>query len=80
MANKKRLKDPDWLFTVLTALVKKEGGSLRIHDKDMIEVTKKDVVGLFYDKKESCIILKLVSPAEVFGVSNITNTSSDLDN
>ena len=41
----KRLDDSQWLFTVLTALVKKNGGELKITEETVLEVSKKDVVG-----------------------------------
>ena len=44
MSNKKLLEDSEWLFTVLTALVKKEGGELKISDKDLLTVSKKEMI------------------------------------
>ena len=80
MSNKKLLEDSEWLFTVLTALVKKEGGELKISDKDLLTVSKKDVIGLFYDKKDNCTILKLVNHAEIFGSALSPTIAEDLDN
>ncbi len=80
MAKKKLLEDSEWLFTILTALVKKQGGELKIADEDLLSVSKKDLVGLFYDKKESCTVLKLIDPSEVFGVSASITTDDELDN
>ena len=80
MAKKKLLEDSEWLFTMLTALVKKQGGELRIKDEELESVSKKDIVGLFYDKKDNCTVLKLVNPAEVFGTSPIMVADDDLEN
>jgi len=80
MADKKLLEDPQWLFTVLTALVKREGGELRISDEDLLSVSKKDIVGLFYDKKDACVVLRLVSAAEVFGGLADEPADDKLDN
>ena len=80
MANKKLLEDPEWLFTVLTSLVKKEGGELRLSDKELLSVSKKDIVGLFYDKKSSCTILKLITPTELMAGHMAPSSDDDLDN
>jgi hypothetical protein len=80
MADKKLLEDSEWLFTMLTAILKREGGTLKIPDEQMMEVSKKDIVGLFYDKRDNCTILKLVNPAEVFGESISSIVDSKLDN
>ena len=79
MAEKKLLEDADWLFSMLTALVKKEGGEIRIFDDDLMLVGKQDIIGLYYDKKQNCTILKLVSPAEVFNNKTII-PNDELDN
>ena len=49
---RKRLSDSDWLFTVLTALVKRSGGELRVGQEDLLDVSKKDFIGLYLDKKD----------------------------
>jgi hypothetical protein len=61
----KRLNDAEWLFTVLTALVKRNGGELRILEEELLEVSKKDFVGLYWDKPNSSILLKLVGPGDL---------------
>ena len=43
MAKKKLLEDSEWLFTILTALVKKQGGELKIADEDLLSVNKKEI-------------------------------------
>ncbi len=80
MADEKLLEDSEWLFAVLTALVKREGGELRIKDEDLLAVSKKDIVGLFYDKKDNCTVFKLVNPAEVFGATMGCQNDDNLDN
>jgi len=79
MAKKKLLEDSDWLFTMLAAVVKRSGGELRMPDEDLLSVSKKDIIGLFYDKEDNCTVLKLVNPSEVFGKS-LALTDNDLDN
>ena len=48
------LKNRDHLFTFLTAIVKKNGGELRLTEEEIIRVQKSDLVSLTYDleKKE----------------------------
>jgi len=80
MANKKLLEDSEWLFTMLTAILKREGGVLKVSDEQLLEVTKKDIVGLYYDKKDNCTILKLVNPAEILGKSISELPDNDFEN
>lgn len=52
------LKDDQFMLTLLTALVKREGGEIRISEETMIEVTTTDIVTLGWDTKTSEIVLK----------------------
>ena len=54
----KNLSDKKYIFTLLTALVKKSGGELRLSADELAEVTSKDVVSLLYDTKTSEIVLR----------------------
>jgi hypothetical protein len=80
MADKKLLEDPEWLFSMLAAIMKREGGEIKVSDEELLDVSKKDIVGLFYDKRDSCIILRLINPAEVFGNSVDSLMGDKLDN
>lgn len=51
------LKDEQMLFTLLTALVKRSGGEIRISEDEMDSVVKKDMVMLYYDKSNKELIL-----------------------
>ena len=55
---KSYLGDPKYLFTLLTAIVKRDGGGLVITEVDMLKVSSKDMVTLAYDRKNSSIILQ----------------------
>ena len=44
-----KLSDNKYVFTLLTALIKREGGELRLAEGDLLSVTKEDVVTLLYD-------------------------------
>jgi len=51
------LNNEQMLFTILTALVKKSGGEIRITENEMDSVTTKDMVMMYYDKNNKEIIL-----------------------
>jgi hypothetical protein len=51
------LKDEQMLFTLLTALVKRSGGEIRISEDEMDSVVKRDMVMLYYDKNNKELIL-----------------------
>ncbi len=53
------LSDQQMLFTILTALVKKEGGEIKITEDEMDSVKKSDMMLMYYDKKKKQIILTL---------------------
>jgi hypothetical protein len=61
------LSSPAVLMTILTALVKKSGGEVRITDGELMSVTEYDVVSLYYDKKLGEMVLKVISPFSEFG-------------
>tara|TARA_Y100000310_G_scaffold158288_1_gene157715 strand:- start:4789 stop:5031 length:243 start_codon:yes stop_codon:yes gene_type:complete len=54
---KSYLSDPKYLFTLLTALVKKQGGRIEITEEDMVKVTTEDMVTLSYDRENRKVIL-----------------------
>ena len=51
------LSDPQMLFTLLTALVKKAGGKIIISEDEMDAVTPGDMMSMYYDKGAQEIIL-----------------------
>ena len=64
------LDDKQMLFTMLTALVKKNGGKLVLSESDMSSVSTKDMVMMYYDKNSNEIIL----------TTYILESKSDLNN
>tara|TARA_B100001029_G_C14668378_1_gene238203 strand:+ start:102 stop:323 length:222 start_codon:yes stop_codon:yes gene_type:complete len=52
------LKNEQYLMTLLTALIKREGGEVRISEETMVSVTKSDIVTLSYDTKTDEIVLR----------------------
>jgi len=53
------LNDKNMLFTLLTAIVKKSDGEIRISEDEMDAVTKKDMMMMYYDKNAKEVILSL---------------------
>ncbi len=59
------LNDKQYIFTLLTALVKRsEGQEIRITEEELVEVTKLDALALMWDPNTSEIVLK-VNPVNV---------------
>jgi len=52
------LNNRETIFTILTALVKKSGGELRISEEDLCKVKTSDLVTLLWDDKTSEIVLQ----------------------
>ena len=53
------LADKDTLFILLTSLIKRGGGELRITARELESVSKQDMVRLYYDKTTSDIVLSI---------------------
>jgi hypothetical protein len=53
------LDDKQMLFTLLTAILKKSGGEIRISENEMDSVVKKDMMMMYYDKAAKEIILTM---------------------
>jgi len=64
---KSPLNDQQMLFTMITALVKRAGGEIRITAEEMDSVTQKDMVLMYYDQALQEIILTtslITAPSE----------------
>ena len=62
MSERKRLlNDPQYLFVMLTAIVKKYGGEITITRDDLTCVTKSDLVSMSINPKTQDIILKAIT-------------------
>lgn len=61
------LKNEQYLMTLLTALIKREGGEVRISEETMISVTKSDIVTLSYDTKTDEVVLRSALMPEIQG-------------
>ena len=52
------LNNKETIFTILTAVVKKSGGELRISEKDLCSVKTTDLVTMLWDDKTNEIVLQ----------------------
>ena len=64
MANK-YLNDPDYLFSILTMLVKKNGGKITITEEEMKNVSTGDLIGMYYEPNTGNLILKEVDAEDI---------------
>tara|TARA_Y100000310_G_scaffold211849_1_gene212578 strand:- start:155 stop:388 length:234 start_codon:yes stop_codon:yes gene_type:complete len=62
---KKTLKSDEYVLALLTACIKKNGGEIKLTEEEIIDVTKTDLVGMFYDTKTEQLVLRIVDPEEV---------------
>ena len=77
----KILQDKESLFTMLVAIVKANGGTLKISEDDLLSVTKGDAVSLVYDKRTKEIILKVMSSGgNLIGHLSVVGDSEDYEN
>ena len=73
----KYLQDPEYLFSILTALVKKNGGKITISKKDMAQVSKGDLIGMYYEPKTDNLILKEVEPQDMLQAQTLIGDKID---
>ncbi len=73
----KYLQDPDYLFSILTILVKKNGGKIVLTEKEMKSVSTGDLIGMYFEPKTGNLILKEVDPQDMLRAQGIVNDSVD---
>ena len=61
----KYMQDPDFLFSVLAMMVKKNGGKITITEEEMKNVSKGDLIGMYYEPKTGDLILKQVEKEDM---------------
>lgn len=65
------LKDPDFLFTLLAAVMKRSNtGKLTISEEDILAVDMTEAVGLQYDRVNGEITLSFITAQELSERSN----------
>jgi ABC-type lipopolysaccharide export system ATPase subunit len=70
MSNK-YLNDPEYLFSIVTMLVKKNGGKITITEEEMKNVSKGDLIGMYYEPKTGNLILKEVEAEDMLQATSI---------
>ena len=73
----KYLQDPEYLFGILTILVKKNGGKITITEEEMQNVSKGDLIGMYYEPKTGNLILKEVDAEDMLKANSIINDKID---
>jgi hypothetical protein len=71
------LSDPDYLFSLLVVLVKKAGGKLTITQEEIKNVSKGDLIGMYYEPETNNIILKEVDHKDMLQATNIVREKKD---
>ena len=62
---KSYLNDPKYLTTLVTALVKKFGGEIKISQAEMEDVQLSDLISMYYDVRTNEIILTALATDEL---------------
>ena len=71
------MNDPDYLFAVLTAIVKKYGGSMTLTKEELSIAQKGDLIGMYYEPKTESIIFKEVDTKDLLKASTIVRENQD---
>ena len=75
----KYLKDPEYLFSIITMLVKKNGGVITITEEEIKNVSKGDLIGMYYEPETGSIVLKEVNPEDMLKASSIIRQDDEDD-
>ena len=73
----KYLQDPEYLFSILTMLVKKNDGKIVITEEEMKSVSTGDLIGMYYEPKTGNLILKEVDPEDMMQATSIIRKSKE---
>jgi hypothetical protein len=65
------MKDPEYLFSILAAIVKKNGGFLRLTEEEIRAVSKNDIVGMYFEPETNSIVFKKVDPQDALTASSM---------
>ena len=71
------LNDPEYLFSLLTVLVKKYGGKITVTEEEMKSVTTGDLIGMYFEPNTGNVILKEVEPEDMLQATSIVRTKKD---
>lgn len=73
----KYMQDPDFLFSVLAMLVKKNDGKITITEKEMRDVSKGDLIGMYYEPDTGDLILKQVEKDDMLKATSMVRDDID---
>ena len=73
----KYMQDPDFLFSVLAMMVKKNGGKITITEEEMKDVTKGDLIGMYYEPDTGSLILKQVDKKDMMQATSMVRDNVD---
>jgi hypothetical protein len=68
------LNDADYLFNILTVIVKKSGGQIKLTKEELNSITKGDLIGMYFEPKTGAVILKEVDSKDMLQATNIIKT------
>ena len=71
------MQDPDFLFSVLAMLVKKNDGKITITEKEMRDVSKGDLIGMYYEPDTGDLILKQVDQDDMLKATSMVRDDID---
>ena len=71
------LSDPEYLFSILTALVKKNGGKIVLTEEELGNISKGDLMGMYYEPATGNLILKAVDPEDMMKATSIVREKKD---
>lgn len=73
------MKDPEYLFSILAAIVKKNNGFLRLTQEEIEAVTKNDIIGMYFEPETNSIVFKKVEAKDALNASNIIKERNNTD-
>ena len=73
----KYLQDPDYLFSILTILVKKNGGKIVLTEEEIKRVSTGDLIGMYFEPKTGSIILKEVDSQDMMRAQGMVSDKID---
>ena len=71
------MNDPDYLFAVLTAVVKKYGGTITLSKEELSAASMGDLIGMYYEPKTDSIIFKEVDTEDLLQASSIVRNNQE---
>ena len=71
------LSDPEYLFSILTAIVKKSGGKITLTAEELQSISKGDLIGMYFEPATGNLILKEVDPEDMMKATSIVREKKD---